>query len=254
MARDTPGADPTLPAPAVIPTIYDPWEKYNRKNLHRFNNAVDRHVAKPLATSTSPWYRDPVRLGVRNFFNNLGQPISAVNALLQGKPKQAAESLGRFALHPRGRAGMFDPACNVNRPTAVATRRDPRYGAGGARVTSNCRCLVRGTCGDAFGMFGDGDRCADPHVEADRPGVLQGLQLVDVRTQLMAADSMREGAHRRLRRPCAMHGTRNWATTRPRRPRERTAPRRGPAGLPAGVRQQPQVPVDAMPVMPTDVH
>ena len=43
-----PVADPTLPEPAVIPGSYDPWERYNRQ-MHRFNNAVDRTVARPLA-------------------------------------------------------------------------------------------------------------------------------------------------------------------------------------------------------------
>ena len=111
-----PVADPTLPAPAALPTIYDPWERYNRK-MHRFNNAVDRVIAKPLARAYVRVVPRPVRLGVSNFFNNLGQPVSAVNALLQGKPKQAAQSLGRFALNTTvGIGGIFDPASDAKLP------------------------------------------------------------------------------------------------------------------------------------------
>src|SRR5690606_34333982 len=43
-----PVADPNLPAPAQMPAIHDPWEPWNRK-VHRFNNAVDRTIATPLA-------------------------------------------------------------------------------------------------------------------------------------------------------------------------------------------------------------
>src|SRR3546814_6615652 len=52
-----------------------------------------------------------------NFFHNLGQPISALNALLQGKPKQAAQSLWRFALNSTlGIGGIFDPASDAKLP------------------------------------------------------------------------------------------------------------------------------------------
>src|SRR5690606_20594987 len=66
-----PVADPSLPAPAQLPSSYDPWENWNRK-VHRFNNAVDRTVATPLAKAYVKVVPRPVRLGVGNFFNNLG--------------------------------------------------------------------------------------------------------------------------------------------------------------------------------------
>ena len=75
-----PVADPTLPAPAQLPASYDPWEGWNRR-VHRFNNAVDRTIATPLARAYMKVVPRPVRLGVGNFFNNLGQPVSALNAL-----------------------------------------------------------------------------------------------------------------------------------------------------------------------------
>src|SRR5690606_32054494 len=43
-----PIADPTLPSPVQMTASYDPWEGWNRK-VHRFNNAVDRNIARPLA-------------------------------------------------------------------------------------------------------------------------------------------------------------------------------------------------------------
>ena len=70
-----PVADPTLPPPAQLPVSFDPWEKWNRQ-VHRFNTAVDRRVAKPLAKAYVAAVPRPVRLGVSNFFVNLGQPVS----------------------------------------------------------------------------------------------------------------------------------------------------------------------------------
>src|SRR5690606_16388387 len=108
--------DDTLPAPAQLPKSYDPWEGMNRR-VHRFNNAVDRTIAKPLAKAYVRVVPRPVRLGVSNFFHNLGQPVSALNALLQGKPKQAAQSLGRFVVNSTlGIGGIFDPASDAKLP------------------------------------------------------------------------------------------------------------------------------------------
>src|SRR5690606_13407140 len=71
----------------------DPWEGFNRR-VHRFNNALDQNVARPAAEAYVAVVPSPVRTGVRNFFSNLGQPVSALNALLQGKPVQAGQALG----------------------------------------------------------------------------------------------------------------------------------------------------------------
>src|SRR5690606_27911224 len=104
-----PVADPTLPPPAQLPVAHDPWEPFNRR-MHRVNNAIDRSVALPLARAYVRAVPRPVRLGVSNFFSNLGQPVSAVNALLQGKPKQAGQALGRFVLNSTpGLGGIVDP-------------------------------------------------------------------------------------------------------------------------------------------------
>src|SRR3546814_15849089 len=108
--------DDTLPAPAQMPQSYDPWEGLNRR-VHTFNNAVDRTIAKPLAQAYAKVVPRPIRLGVSNFFHNLGQTIIALNALLQGKPNQAAQSLGRFARkHTPALGRPFDPASHPTIP------------------------------------------------------------------------------------------------------------------------------------------
>ena len=191
-----PIADPTLPAPATQPTSYDPWEKLNRR-VHRFNNAVDRGIAKPLATAYVKVTPRPVRLGVGNFFNNLGQPVSAVNALLQGKPKQATQALGRFLLNSTlGIGGVFDPATSAKLPNKSEDF-GQTLGVWGWKQSRYVELPLFGprTIRDALGMAGDSPLSPIRSIEADKLRVfLQGLQLVDVRTQLIVVDRMREGA------------------------------------------------------------
>jgi phospholipid-binding lipoprotein MlaA len=191
-----PIADATLPPPAVMPQSYDPWETFNRR-MHRFNNAVDRRVAQPLARVYTRTVPRPVRLGVGNFFNNLGQPVSALNALLQGKPKQAGQSVGRFLLNSTvGVGGLFDPATKAKLPN-----RSEDFGQTlaiwGWKTSRYVELPLFGprTLRDVFGMVGDSPLSPLRQIEEDRVRVfLQGLQLVDLRAQLLSTDSFREGA------------------------------------------------------------
>lgn len=188
--------DPNLPAAAVMPGTYDPWEKYNRR-MHRFNNAVDRRVAKPLARGYVRAVPRPVRLGVSNFFNNLSQPLTMVNSLLQGKPRQAGQSLGRFLLNSTfGIAGIFDPATRADLPQKSEDF-GQTLGVWGWKRSRYFELPLFGprTVRDVFGMGGDAPLSPLRGIEADRVRVpLQGLQLVDVRAQLLSTDSLREGA------------------------------------------------------------
>lgn len=246
-------ADPTLPPPAELPISYDPWEKLNRK-VHRFNNVVDRRIATPLAKAYVAVVPRPVRLGVGNFFNNLGQPVSAVNSLLQGKPKQAAQALGRFLVNSTiGVVGIFDPATHVRLPNHSEDF-GQTLGVWGWERSRYVELPLFGprTVRDVFGMVGDGPMAPLRGVEDDKTRVfLQGLQLVDVRTQLFAVDSMREGA------------TDEYALTRDAWMQRRRYQIFGDRqqqhddSLPDYLREDqdnPSVPADAMPIMPTDSH
>jgi len=191
-----PVADPSLPSPATLPSSYDPWEPLNRR-VHAFNNVVDRNIARPLAQAYVAVVPRPVRLGVGNFFNNLGQPVSALNALLQGRPGQAGLSLARFTVNSTlGLAGIFDPATKFNMPNRSEDF-GQTLGVWGWKKSRYVELPLFGprTVRDVFGLVGDSPMAPLQYVEQDKTRIfLQGLQLVDVRTQLMAVDSMREGA------------------------------------------------------------
>ena len=190
-----PVADPTLPTPVAIAGAYDPWERFNRQ-MHRINNVIDRAVARPLARAYVRVVPRPVRLGVGNFFTNLGQPVTAVNSLLQGQPKRAAQSLGRFALNSTlGIGGVFDPASDAKLPSRSEDF-GQTLGVWGWKRSRYVELPVFGprTVRDVFGAFGDAPLSPLRQVEADKVAVpLQGLQLVDVRAQLLSTDALREG-------------------------------------------------------------
>jgi phospholipid-binding lipoprotein MlaA len=191
-----PVADPTLPAPAQSPVAYDPWEKFNRK-VHAFNNAVDRAVARPLARAYVAAVPRPVRLGVGNFFDNLRQPLTMVNQLLQGRPRDATQTFGRFLLNSTvGIGGIFDPASDLK-----MKRRSEDFGqtlgTWGWKRSRYVELPFFGprTVRDVLGLAGDMPLSPTRYVEDDKARIfLQGLNLVDTRAQLLSLDSLREGA------------------------------------------------------------
>ncbi len=191
-----PVADPTLPPGVELPASYDPWEKYNRK-MHALNNAVDEAIAKPLAQGYVKVVPRPVRLGVSNFFSNLGQPVSALNALLQGKPKQAGQSMGRFLLNSTlGIGGIFDPASDAKLPRKSEDF-GQTLGVWGWKRSRYVELPLFGprTIRDVVGLVGDAPLAPLQQVDYDALRVfLQGTQLVDVRADLLSVDSLREGA------------------------------------------------------------
>lgn len=94
----------------------DPWEPTNRR-IHNFNRTLDRKVMKPVARTYVKAVPRRVRQGVTNVFDNLQEPIVALNLLAQGHGQQATESGFRFLLNSTiGLAGIFDVASAGNVP------------------------------------------------------------------------------------------------------------------------------------------
>lgn len=116
------GACVTLP-PNSPRSPQDPWESFNR-GTYKFNDALDRAVAKPVAKAYVKVVPEAVRIGVSNFFSNLETPTVMLNDALQGKFLAAGNDLGRFLLNTTlGLAGILDPAT----PAGLA-RNDEDFG------------------------------------------------------------------------------------------------------------------------------
>lgn len=98
----------------------DPWERFNRP-MYRFNRGFDRLVFLPVARGYQRFTPSLLRRGVSNFFDNLSEPVVSLNMLLQGRPKLAAASLGRFVLNSTlGLGGVLDPATHAKIPNNSA--------------------------------------------------------------------------------------------------------------------------------------
>ncbi len=88
----------------------DPWEVFNRGSFS-FNEKLDAAVLKPVATGYVKVVPAFAREGVNNFFDNLEDVGTGLNNFLQGKPRQGASDLGRFAVNTvLGVFGLWDIA------------------------------------------------------------------------------------------------------------------------------------------------
>ena len=91
----------------------DPWESWNR-GVYKFNDKLDRAVAKPVARAYVRVLPKPIRTGISNFFDNLETPTVMINDALQGKIGASANDLGRFLLNSTvGLGGLLDPATSA---------------------------------------------------------------------------------------------------------------------------------------------
>jgi phospholipid-binding lipoprotein MlaA len=96
--------------PGVKSDPRDPWERMNR-TTYRFNDALDRAIAKPVARGYRKVTPRFVQTGISNFLDNLESPVVMVNDLLQGQFKALASDTGRLLMNTTlGIGGLLDPA------------------------------------------------------------------------------------------------------------------------------------------------
>jgi phospholipid-binding lipoprotein MlaA len=94
----------------------DPMESLNR-GIFKFNEVVDTILLKPVAQGyrfiTTPYIRD--RIG--GIAQNMGEPVTIANALLQGDIDRTFISFWRFMINSTvGVGGMFDVAQTAGLP------------------------------------------------------------------------------------------------------------------------------------------
>ena len=110
---ELPDAASVIGRPAVDP---DPWIGMNR-SLWKFNDGLDRMLLRPIAKGYRAITPDLIEEGISNFFDNLQVPGTALNQLLQGKPKEMFNDAGRFAVNSTfGVLGVFDVATATGLP------------------------------------------------------------------------------------------------------------------------------------------
>lgn len=92
------------------PAPGDPLERVNALSFS-LTQHLDDAVTGPAAHAYTRVVPKPVRLGFRNFFSNLREPVVFANYLLQLKFGKATETVGRFAINTTiGLGGTIDVA------------------------------------------------------------------------------------------------------------------------------------------------
>lgn len=110
----------------------DPFERVNRHMLD-FNTVVDESVLRPVAETYVAVVPAYGRLRIRQFLDNLGEPLIFAHNILQLRLRDATTTAGRFALNTTlGGAGFFDLATGqgLTRQTGDAGQTLARYGVG----------------------------------------------------------------------------------------------------------------------------
>lgn len=88
------------------------------EGMNRFffglNQLLDGLILKPVAQIYDLCTPEPIQNGVSNFLDNLSEPVTFANELLQGRPDAAMQTLGRFAINSTlGVGGLFNAAYEV---------------------------------------------------------------------------------------------------------------------------------------------
>ncbi|MDD9842080.1 MAG: VacJ family lipoprotein [Alphaproteobacteria bacterium] len=90
-------------------SVNDPLEPFNRA-MFAVNNQLDKFILRPAAIVYG-YVPAPARYGVSNALNNLGEPLTAANDLLQGQVRRAGTTVTRFGINSTiGLLGLIDMA------------------------------------------------------------------------------------------------------------------------------------------------
>ncbi|MFT5519721.1 MAG: phospholipid-binding lipoprotein MlaA [Enterobacterales bacterium] len=174
----------------------DPYEAFNRAS-YSFNKAIDSAILKPVAKGYDAVTPEPVKIGVSNFFSNLGELPTIFNDLLQGKISDAFSDLGRFIINSTlGLAGLFDVATDLG-----LDENDEDFGqtlgAWGFESGSYLMLPLLGptTVRDLIGTPADGYLTFSELVDhIPTRNTLYFLRLVDLRYRLLPIDAQLEDA------------------------------------------------------------
>lgn len=173
----------------------DPWEGFNR-TMFSFNEGLDRAIIKPVTQGYRYVMPDFAETGVHNFFENIGDVKTFFNNVLQGKPKEASEDLGRVIINTTiGIGGLFDVATTFGIP-----KHNEDFGQTlGAWGVESGPYLVLPLFGPSSVRDGIGripDAMVDPLQEIgddDTQLGLQVLRVIDIRSQILNAEGVISG-------------------------------------------------------------
>ena len=92
----------------------DPFEEVNR-SVYEFNETIDDNLLEPVSRAYKDHVPEVAQDGVSNFFGNLRDVSTLANQILQFKPVESAQTLGRVLVNSTiGLGGLFDVASEMD--------------------------------------------------------------------------------------------------------------------------------------------
>ena len=174
----------------------DPYENWNRK-VFAFNEDLDRWLLKPIAQSYRMIMPEFVDRGVTNVFSNLGEVSSFTNSVLQLKLESAVVAAGRFTFNTVfGLAGVFDVATAWDLPERPEDfGQTLGYWGSGAGTYLMLPVLGPSNPRDFAGFGVDSFLLPSTRdaIESPNSGNARGVQIVDIRADLIPAEKLISG-------------------------------------------------------------
>ena len=160
----------------------DPLESFNR-SMYKFNDTVDKAVAKPLAQGYSAVMPEPGKIMVSNFFSNLDDVVVTANDLLQFKLVQAASDGSRFLFNTTfGVFGLLDVTSRLEKHDEDFGQTLGKWGVGNGPYIV-LPLLGPSTLRDGAGLYVD-----------SRPSKIRHVNHMRTRNQLIATKAINRRA------------------------------------------------------------
>lgn len=178
----------------------DPIEGFNR-TMWDFNyNIVDPYVLKPVATGWKDYVPQPIKTGLVNIANNLDEPVSFINRLLEGEGKKAMVHFNRFWINSIfGLGGLIDWA-SYSDPLKIEGERTFGDTLGSYQVDPGAYAMLplygATTTREATGSVVDGAYTYAFYDWLGGPWALVkwGIQGIDSRAKLLEQDALLQQA------------------------------------------------------------
>ena len=173
----------------------DPLEPLNRATF-RFNDTLDRNIARPVAERYNKYTPQPIRTGINNFFSNIGDVTVMLNEFAQGRAADGLSDMMRVLTNTFfGIGGLLDIATPAGLP-----KHDQDFGLtlGHWGVPAGPYLVLPlfgpSTFRDTAGFAADQEATLTNYLEPATRNTLWGVNFVSTRARYLGATDLLEAA------------------------------------------------------------
>ena len=231
--------------PSGKPDPRDPWERFNRSTF-KFNDTLDRAIAKPVAKAYIKVTPSVVRTGISNVFTNLDTVSTIVNNALQGKIRQAGHDSARFLLNSTLGLGGLVRSRQRGRTRLNDEDFGQTLGKWGVESGPYLMLPLLGPVNGARCLRPRADQYTTRELSRGRQTryIIRGVELIDLRAGLLELDAQLERSYDRyafirnawIQRREYRSRTATSKTSRSNSKRSSWTSRRDPEDRPGGIR------------------